>query len=154
MRRLLCLLLRGVQGGVQAYSSEQCQPWSFSGAFQQLLAEFIGGEKSVTCDIVPPQSNCQFKHNPHPLVLLWCSTRQLPCVHLHIPCISGFCITGHPYLMPYFAGLLDIYCWKGQRPADKKKKKKEITITECACHRKLHESRMLHDNEIKNISGK
>lgn len=47
---------------------------------QELLAEFIKGEKIVTRDIVPPQSIYHIKHNPHPLVLLRASTGRLPCI--------------------------------------------------------------------------
>eukprot|EP00064_Thunnus_orientalis_P009418 superscaffoldBa00001196_g9442 len=42
--------------------------------WEELLAEFIRAEEIVTSDIVPPQSICHIKHNPHSLVLLWAST--------------------------------------------------------------------------------
>ena len=72
---------------------------------QELLAEFIRGEEMVTRDIVPPQSICHIKHNPHPLVLLWASsTGRQPYVDLHLSSIAELYITGHPYLDA-------IHCW-------------------------------------------
>lgn len=59
--------------------------------FQELLAELLGGEKIITCDVVPAQSNCQLNHNPHPMVLScvmkrskvyemsWTWAAEIPC---------------------------------------------------------------------------
>lgn len=65
---------------------------------QELLAEFMWGEDIVTRDIVPLQSICHIKQNPHPLVVLWASTGPPPCVDLHLPSVAGLCVPSHPYL--------------------------------------------------------
>ena len=72
---------------------------------QEMPAEFIRGEKIVTRDIVPPQSICHIKDNPHPIVLLQASTRLLSWVDLHPQSVAGLFGTGHPYLDAIVCGL-------------------------------------------------
>lgn len=94
-------------------------------SFQQFFTQGIWCEKIITCNVMTIQSFSHVKYHPHALIFFRCLPRGFTSVHLHIPGIAGS-HAAH-ILIPYLAGLLGMYCLKGQRPRNATRHSSTVT---------------------------